>query len=1142
MRKILTFSILVFVILNLAVGREDPLKKRTEQFFSLTKTTAGPVSSTVIDANNITSWLSVVSTPGGLGWPPLIKNSWNGSFPRGTGIGAIYREGLMIGGLVDDGQLPVLRAQGVFYSTSMLPGRINPDKTAENPNDPNVKRVWRVRPDYLTADLTADAAEYFQKPLKDVTQADIAAIRDQYAADWRDWPAAKGAPWYTTTGPDAYKVKYGPGFDPNNPTHVPGIPGATQTVWAVANDLSNTGLQVFGSPPIGLELQVTEWCYATTNPLNNVIFEQFRIIYKGTPNSKPGSKIDSVYIVKWSDPDLGNYSDDLVGCDSVLGLGYVYNSTTLDHEYASIGLPVPAVGFDFLQGPARYTGNPNDSAVIGLQWRKGYRYWYKDNPEKPLTPLTTFSFFAAGTGISDPTNAPQWFNLMRGALPRPEYPSYQPFWSAFTRDPNVYPTKYAVAGDPVTKTGWIDGRVIPPGDRRIVPVTGPFQLSLGDTAEIVVALVGAIGVDNLSSVLVLKYYDTYAQFAYDNLFVLPSPPPAPKVKVAELDRQVVLNWGWDLASVNAIENYKSAGFVFEGYNVYQLPSATSGLNEAVKIATYDVPNDVTVILDRTIDPKTGALLNVPVQTGSNSGIRRFLSLTTDYIRQRPLVNGQTYYYAVTAYAYNPDPQSPFRALESSPVVIAVTPQSPKPGVRYFGIVGDTVKSVHKGKSDGQAFGIVVDPTQSTGHTYEVRFEQVGGQTTWKVVDVTANQVKVSGLTNQSGDERYPIIDGVMFKVIGPEPRMKTTDEGGWAVTKGTRRITWSSGDGLSLENFNGALGYFNLAVANGNYPNPVTPDRLVNIRIKFAKTDVNGNFDPNDPNVSYGYRYMRRAQFPPATPNPGFVVDPTKFNNPENYGFQKYEKNVPLAVYDIDSNPPRRLAVGFLENNVPNGLVDGKYWPADFNLLSNAGTDNTDPAGPREWLLIFDKDYRDSPNPDPDLAKNWLTNPVPILYTATWNRRGNVAFSPYADYPNTYDEMEFYANHVNTVADTFSLTTPSAPTYSVQTAKSDVELINAFPNPYYGFNLMESDRLIKYITFNHLPKKATIRIFNLAGVLVKTIYKDDDTQFARWDLKNESNLPVASGIYIAHIDMPEIGATKIVKLMIVQEEQIIPRY
>jgi hypothetical protein len=1123
MKKILTFSVLLFIAFNLAIGREDPLKKRGEEFFF--KATAAGVTQTIMDVNNITSWISVISSPGGLGWPPLIRNSYNGTFPRGSGVGMIYREGLMIGGLVNDGSLPVLRAQGVFYRTSMIPGKITAQGQAENPSDPNVSRVWRVRPDYKTADLRADAAEFFQKPLKDVTDADVAAVRQQYENDWMDWPASKGAPWYTTTGPDAYQVKYGPGFDPNNPNHVPGIPGANQTVWTVANDLnSDIGIQVFGSPSIGLELQVTEWAYSVSNPLNNIIFQQFRIIYKGTAISNPGSRIDSMYIVKWSDPDLGNYSDDLAGCDSVLGLGFVYNANTVDAEYQALGYPAPAVGFDFLQGPAYYTGNPNDSAVIGLKWRKGYKYWSENA-------LSAFVFFAAGTGISDPGNQYEWYNLMRAGLPRPAYPDYRPFWTAF-RD--GYPTKYAVAGDPVTRTGWIDGREIPPGDRRIVLVTGPFSMSLGDTAEIVVALIGAMGADNISSIQVLKYYDSYAQFAYDNLFVLPSPPPSPNVKVAQLDRQIVLNWGWDEKSVNSIENFNSAGFSFEGYNVYQLPSPNASLSEAVKIATYDLVNDVTVILDRTIDPKTGVLLLVPVQTGSNSGIKRYIDLKTDYVRQRPLVNGQTYYYAVTAYAFSPDPTSPFRALESTPVVLAVTPQSPPPGTRYYGTIGDTIKAVRKqGKSDGEVFGLIVDPTRLTGHTYEVRFEEVGGEITWKLIDKTANQTKLTGQKNQSGDDLYLVVDGIQFKVVGPPPGPK-----GWEWTKGTRKLTWGNADIMTtfglpeyLFTFNGAFGYispYGLFTSGREHSDVVTPDKLRNIKIVFATTDVSGNFNPAHQNASFGYRYLRRASAAPAKPEfAPFIKNPSG-----GYAFQEFgldgQPNVPLAVYDIEANPPRRLAVGFLENNVANGLVDGKYWPGDFNIY-----DNVDASGPREWLFIFDVDY--STTQSADLSKDILNNDLPVMYMATWNRRGNVAFSD-------ADELVIYANHPNTVNDVFEITAPSAPAYSVETAKEDVEKINAFPNPYYGFNLIETDRLVKYITFNHLPKKATIRIFNLAGVLVRTIYKDDDTQFARWDLRNEQNLPVASGIYIAHIDMPEIGKTKIVKLMIVQEEEFLPVY
>jgi hypothetical protein len=92
MKKILTFSVLLFIVFNLAIGREDPLKKRGEEFFF--KTTAAGVTQTIMDVNNITSWISVISSPGGLGWPPLIRNSYNGTFQRGSGVGMIYRGGL----------------------------------------------------------------------------------------------------------------------------------------------------------------------------------------------------------------------------------------------------------------------------------------------------------------------------------------------------------------------------------------------------------------------------------------------------------------------------------------------------------------------------------------------------------------------------------------------------------------------------------------------------------------------------------------------------------------------------------------------------------------------------------------------------------------------------------------------------------------------------------------------------------------------------------------------------------------------------------------------------------------------------------------------------------------------------------------
>ena len=80
------------------------------------------------------------------------------------------------------------------------------------------------------------------------------------------------------------------------------------------------------------------------------------------------------------------------------------------------------------------------------------------------------------------------------------------------------------------------------------------------------------------------------------------------------------------------------------------------------------------------------------------------------------------------------------------------------------------------------------------------------------------------------------------------------------------------------------------------------------------------------------------------------------------------------------------------------------------------------------------------------------------------------------------------------------------------------------------------------MTFNHLPQKATVRIFNLAGVQVRKLEKDTPEQFFRWDLLNESGLPVASGLYVAYIDMPDLGKTKVLKLMVIQSDQVLEYY
>ena len=48
-------------------------------------------------------------------------------------------------------------------------------------------------------------------------------------------------------------------------------------------------------------------------------------------------------------------------------------------------------------------------------------------------------------------------------------------------------------------------------------------------------------------------------------------------------------------------------------------------------------------------------------------------------------------------------------------------------------------------------------------------------------------------------------------------------------------------------------------------------------------------------------------------------------------------------------------------------------------------------------------------------------------------------------------------------------------------------------------------------------------IYTVNGNLVRQYSKDNDISYWEWDLKNNYNIAIASGIYIIHIDAGEIG-------------------
>ena len=486
-------------------AQKDNLKSSVSHRYRSVSVTQNTTNRTLINVGQVAMW---IFSNGKSAKSPVGNSGF--FFPRGSNpsTATIFQDQLVWGGLVLDGAQPIIRVGGGHYAVGHVPGKILSPGVAEDRTDPNVDRVWRIRRDFVTAELTQDAAEINNILASAVTQSQIDVVRDTYRQDWIDWPAHRGAPFYDADGDGQYNPAFNadgtPVLFPN--ADEPGVAGADQVVWLVTNDLDVGSLANFsGSPPIGIEQQITLWAYARADELGQIVFKQFRLIYKGTLSAPPTARIDSMYITQWSDPDIGNSGDDLAGSDIALSLGYAYNSNAQDGVYQSVGLPPPASGYDFFAGPL--VDSPGDEGIFGL----------KRVADKRNLPMTAFASFSAGAQASDPSIGSydatlQWYNMQRCFLPRPIFPA-TPFL-----DQAGNPTCFTLSGDPVAGTGDIDAGQ---SDRRILLTSGPFQMALGDTNEVVIAVMAAIGSDRLSSVAVLKFVDRFAQEAFDNLFELP---------------------------------------------------------------------------------------------------------------------------------------------------------------------------------------------------------------------------------------------------------------------------------------------------------------------------------------------------------------------------------------------------------------------------------------------------------------------------------------------------------------------------------------------------------------------------------------------------------------------------------------------
>jgi len=966
---------------------------------------------------------------------------------------------------------------------------------------------------------------------------------------------------------------YTPGID------IPGIKDAAQTIFVCITDAdqsTHSSSEGFGggSQPLYAQVGLTAWCY-TSPGLEDLQFVKWIVV-----NRSPVTWTD-FYLSIVVDPDLGDAGDDYIGCDTTLessnghlkpkNMGYVYNSDDQDGDGTgrTYGLHPPAAGMDYFLSPITPTGNNNDTVFIynppgskNLMTKVGYRE----------VGLSSFDFFNNSAGPlceRDPSSIAQGYNFMKG-LKNDGSPWLNPFTHT--------QTFYCYPGDPESGIGWTEftgsvtncggptGTTItvnPPGDRRYIFNSGAFQMAPNDTQYIVLGQFIARGADNKNSVTKLKAEDGTAQRIFDHNFsVIPTPPPpvvnasysSSSASLGTVD--ITLSWGDISEYFDFHDEIFGGDFKFQGYEVYEVRKDVSsfpnfnnlyesrdGLN---LIAIYDKEDSVGIILDSLLNGQTinglPAYSYVPVeppfgfnnpQGFPNYGLQRHLTLhQTNYASVNngndKFVYGNSYKFVVVAYAYNPVglPGGKIDRNSLSAQVITVTPEAPLLGTQFYYKNGDTLNT---NRRDLGLMPIVVAQEKLQDAKYRIQFNTP--DTTYNIYKSVDNGGSFTTLKSNLkfvnyktlADDSSRIYDGILFKY--EKLRFKEISPGEDTGNAGVIRDPTQPRDIVQTRYYGWDYSppQNNYLQGSKYFYNSTKLYQSVSMSLSYPNRHTYTGFKS-----ALTLNDLRRVKIQFTGYGSGQQAYRFLANTVTNYAFQDM-REVPFKVYEIDEDdgtPVRQLNCFFLE--FPDGSPDNKWQPT------------ADSTGGKEVLYIMNSNY--DPNPDPNYtSRNLLIQQqlydimyvwAPKLKTAGGTFQVNDQFTIYP-YNTTRPE----------IAPGFPLyydVDTKRPVVSTQTATQNGGLTNirVVPNPYYGFNTLESSTSGRFVTFRNLPIQCTIKLYTLNGDLIRNLSKNDNNSTIQWNLSNQDNTPIASGIYLALVDAPGIGTTVIKLAIFTPEERV----
>lgn len=248
---------------------------------------------------------------------------------------------------------------------------------------------------------------------------------------------------------------------------------------------------------------------------------------------------------------------------------------------------------------------------------------------------------------------------------------------------------------------------------------------------------------------------------------------------------------------------------------------------------------------------------------------------------------------------------------------------------------------------------------------------------------------------------------------------------------------------------------------------------------------------------------------------------------PQETGWLIGESNLTIDVLPDESSPARNelwpADYELVWEDEPVGTTPFFNLPIDFHVINTTSADTVDAE-------IFDNDGDEqlSIGDEVLIIEGLGGSNFKLTWRIYFDPPPGIGFQPI--YPQGGDIYRITSTKPYLEGDYFTYSTKGAGVDEEQ-AKTELDDIGVVPNPYVAQaswerrNLNQTGRGERRIDFINLPSECTIRIYTVSGSLVKTLVKDtgpaDGT--VSWDLVTEDGMDAAFGLYVYHVDAPNVG-------------------